>query len=57
MGNTGSEHDPSREAASTDEDRFARGDTRRYSGRSSVVAIVTVIVVLAVVYLYYHWGK
>ena len=56
MGDAGFEHDPGRKDTSRNEDRFARDDTRKYSGRSSVGAIVAVAVVVAIVYLYYHWS-
>jgi hypothetical protein len=40
-------HDP-------EEERFARGDNRGYSGWSSALAIVAILVVLAIVLLVYQ---
>jgi hypothetical protein len=37
---------------STNEDRFGRQDTERYSVRSSVLAIVLIIIVLGLAYFF-----
>jgi hypothetical protein len=37
-----------------EEERFARGDNRRYSGWSSTFVIVAILVVLAIVILVYQ---
>jgi hypothetical protein len=37
-----------------EEERFARGDSRRYSGWSSAFVIVAILVVLAIVILVYQ---
>jgi hypothetical protein len=37
-----------------EEERFARGNSRRYSGWSSAFVIVAILVVLAIVFLAYE---
>lgn len=37
---------------STNEDRFGRQDFQKYSTRSSVVAIIAILVILGVVYFF-----
>jgi hypothetical protein len=37
---------------STNEDRFGRQDSQRYSVRSSILAIVLIIIVLGLAYLF-----
>jgi hypothetical protein len=37
-----------------EEERFARGDNQRYSGRSSAITIVVIVIVLCVVFLVYY---
>jgi hypothetical protein len=37
-----------------EEERFARGDSERYSGWTSAFAIVAILVVLAIVILFYQ---
>ena len=44
----------SQENRSTDEDRFARQDVRRYSAWSSAVVIVGLVVVLGLLYLVFR---
>jgi hypothetical protein len=41
------------ENKSTDEDRFARQDQRRYSGWSSLGAVVVIIVVIGIIIAFY----
>jgi hypothetical protein len=41
------------ENKSTDEDRFARQDQRRYSGWSSLGAVVIIIVVIGIIVAFY----
>jgi hypothetical protein len=36
------------------EDRFARQDSRRYSGWSSAFAVAAIVIVLGIVLLVYH---
>jgi hypothetical protein len=37
-----------------EEERFARGDSERYSGWSSAFVIIAILVVLAIVFLVYQ---
>jgi hypothetical protein len=37
-----------------EEERFAREDSRKYSGWSSAITIVAILVVLAIVFLVYQ---
>lgn len=39
---------------STNEDRFGRQDIQKYSTRSSVVAIIAILVILGVVYFLFR---
>jgi hypothetical protein len=38
----------------SNEERFARQDSRRYSGWSSAIAVAAIVIVLGIVLLVYH---
>ena len=37
-----------------EEERFARGDSQRYSGWSSAITIAVIVIVLGIVFLVYY---
>ena len=43
---------PDHKDTSTNEDRFARQDVRRYSGWSSAVAITAIVIIIGIVLVY-----
>jgi hypothetical protein len=43
---------PNHKDTATSEDRFARNDVRRYSGRSSAVVLTAIVVIVGIVFIY-----
>ena len=42
------------ESRDPEEERFARGDSQRYSGWSSAITIAVIVIVLGIVFLVYY---